>query len=63
MFIGDINLLDVPPKTLASDCVTVKVVKVTSDGSDFDVEVKSLARPSLPTGHIRADRYVWFMEI
>ncbi|KAH3711884.1 hypothetical protein DPMN_071560 [Dreissena polymorpha] len=58
MFIGDINLLDVPPKTLASDCVTAKV---TSDGADFDVEVKSLARPSLPTGHIRADRYVWFM--
>ncbi|KAH3711889.1 hypothetical protein DPMN_071565 [Dreissena polymorpha] len=58
MFIGDINLLDVPPKTLASDCVTVKV---TSDGADFDVDVKSLAIPSLPAGHIRADRYVWFM--
>ncbi|KAH3852675.1 hypothetical protein DPMN_095188 [Dreissena polymorpha] len=55
MFVGDINLLDVPPRTLALDCVTVKV---TSDGKDFDVEVKSLARPGLPTGHIRADRYV-----
>mgnify|MGYP007133546958 CR=1 FL=1 len=56
-FIADIFELDIPD-VASSRCVSVQM----SNAGDFEFEavVTSKIDSSVPVGHIRQDRYVWF---
>lgn len=57
MFIESLSELHVPPKFMSTDCVNIAV---QVNDTDFTVSVTSRVNNTLPTGHIRKDRYVWF---
>lgn len=56
----DLDKIDVPPFVLSQKCADVAVVSASRD--DFEATAKSKIDATLPTAHIRADRYVWFTE-
>ena len=58
MYITDLERIDVPPFVLSDLCTDVNIV--TANDTYFEATAKSRIDTNLPTGHIQADRYVWF---
>ena len=59
MFSTDLKLIKAPSFVTSQICVEVSIT--FANGTDFEVMAKSRVDSSLPTGHIRTDRYVWFV--
>ena len=58
MFITELAKINVAPYVMSQMCADVTIV--SANGTDFEVTAKSRIDNSLPVGHIRRDRYVWF---
>lgn len=60
-FSDDILSLNMAPKLLSLDCVNITISKENT-GTTFVASVTSVLNATLPTGHIKQDRYVWFTD-
>ena len=58
MFIAELDKIDLPPYVLSKECTEITID--SANGTYFEASSRSLIDTNLPTGHIRADRYVWF---
>ena len=54
----DLYKTEVAPFVLSNMCADVRMVSASDDA--FEATAKSRIDASLPTAHIRQDRYIWF---